>query len=84
MLIRLSAAIDFRRFGTIRHPRHRLITEAPLLNIALSEGITSFEHKGVLVIADTSLSIPPNVCRIDPAITADLPGLEDTQQVVMS
>ena len=58
--------------------------KTPLLNAQLSYAIAILGHNDKLVIADAGLPIPPDVERIDMALTRGVPGFVETLQVVLS
>jgi D-ribose pyranase len=58
--------------------------KTPLLNAQLSHTIASLGHHDKLVIADAGLPIPPQVTRIDLALTQGVPGFLETLQVVLT
>ena len=53
-----------------------------LLNSRLSRVIASMGHTDILVISDAGFPVPPDVLRIDLAVTAGLPGFLDVVQAV--
>lgn len=53
------------------------------LNQPLSEVIAGMGHGDMLVIADAGLPIPPNVRRIDLALTTGVPAFLQTLEVIM-
>ena len=58
--------------------------KTPLLNAQLSYTIATLGHNDMLVIADAGLPIPPEVERIDLALTHGIPGFVETLKVVLS
>ena len=56
----------------------------PLLHAELSEVIARLGHGDLLVIADAGLPIPDGPRRIDLAVTANVPRLQDVLAAVLS
>lgn len=54
------------------------------LNQPISEVIAGMGHGDMLVIGDAGLPIPPNVRRIDLALTAGVPAFLQTLEVILS
>ncbi|WP_371365139.1 D-ribose pyranase [Sporomusa rhizae] len=55
-----------------------------ILNQPISEVIAGMGHGDMLVIGDAGLPIPPNVRRIDLALTAGVPAFLQTLEVILS
>jgi D-ribose pyranase len=55
-----------------------------LIHPEISEMIASLGHSDMLVIADAGLPIPPEVRRIDLALTANVPRFGKTLEVILS
>lgn len=55
-----------------------------ILNQPISEVIAGMGHGDMLVIGDAGLPIPPNVRRIDLALTAGVPAFLQTLEVIIS
>jgi D-ribose pyranase len=53
-----------------------------ILNQAISEVVAGMGHKDKLVIADAGLPIPPDVRRIDLALTEGVPGFAEVVEAV--
>ncbi|NIM96014.1 MAG: D-ribose pyranase [Anaerolineales bacterium] len=56
----------------------------PLIHPGLSEVIASMGVGDRLVIANAMLAIPPEIRRIDLALTKGIPSLEDTLRVILT
>ena len=56
----------------------------PLLHAELSEVIARLGHGDLLVLADAGLPIPDGPRRIDLAVTANVPRLQDVLAAVLS
>jgi D-ribose pyranase len=54
-----------------------------ILNPQLAQVIASMGHTETLCIADSGLPIPPEVLRIDLALTAGVPGFLQTLEAVL-
>lgn len=57
--------------------------KTPLLNPSLSKVIAELGHMDPLVVADAGLPIPPDVQRIDLALTQGVPGFVETLAVIV-
>ena len=55
-----------------------------LLNQPLSAMIAGLGHTDMVLVTDAGLSIPPNIQRIDLAISAGVPGFLDVTRAMLS
>ncbi|HXT36029.1 MAG TPA: D-ribose pyranase [Chloroflexota bacterium] len=53
-----------------------------LLNSRLSRVIASMGHTDMLVVSDAGFPVPPDVLRVDLAVTAGLPGFLEVVQAI--
>jgi D-ribose pyranase len=59
------------------------VKKTGLLNQPLSAMIAGLGHTDTVAVIDAGLSIPPNVQRIDLAVSPGLPGLLDVLRVML-